>query len=821
MIRAYINATTKAVTRAVLPGSGLNHPPINLSVTEILGGYTLTWDAEPYRNVEIWKAIDAYDYTLLATASVGDSTYTDTTATHGITKYKIRAKSGEGYSQYTTPITKTSPYNLVKGEGGLTPSFLTWPFSYKTDNLTPTLEDNTDGPFQTTYLKKRRLTSTGTGTTIHTVNVYLPQINPTIMSFGFWVNDSDIASIYGTTGPTSLMNMWLYKAAVVHDLNFTVRTIIATVGNHEEGTFAKAGYASGSYKVVCLAKSDGYSYIAITWHTITWEIASGINYFTLYMIYNSVATAFNGKKIDYIGFTWHYNYEIISANPAPDTSVTLGNLFVNRQVAGSEDYMIVRFPYSATNDLLLFTTPYKDLSYSNNTTVFDRTHLISIASSEIYQSLVSSTLIHNTSGDHAPIKLASTYIGGDHGSSNVVKVTKVSHGKTVMDVGSEWLDGAGNKFYIIRILDADNIWFLSENIGTGNIWSFRTMAAGTITHSANATNTDSITSPTISNSNQLLPSIKNHTRSVTVNGNVVVTPDMMVKGSYIDIDETYDIVNPASALESIKSSVGSGVQPPLNDGNSAFTVAINYRILSDGTNIITTTFTFNQEAALDYIGFIQSNKMNVIATLTKVKMFVPKSLSIGGYDFNKVADFTANPAGVLDFTSEYWADANSPVDRVTQFLALADDSRQHAFSMGYIPNYGVMVNRKDLVTNAWSFFTSGKSYPHAVDSKVTPITTGTIYQSKAFRKYFDVSTMPVGRVSNYFVEDGTDTYLYVEYNGIISDTISIPVAYQGKTITLIEKSANVTYIDTITGATLAVEVVDATPLTGWLVIKLT
>jgi hypothetical protein len=805
-----------------IQGSNMNPPlPENLAVTEVLGGYDLSWTAIVDTQIEIYKAIDAYNYTLLTTTTAGASSYSDVTATYGITKYNIRAKRSGQYSSYTNAVTKTSPYNQIKGEGGLTPNFLPWPFVQATANITDTLEDNTDGLFQTAFPKKRRVTCTGTGAAYTSqTNIYLPPINPSIISFGFWINDTDVALVYGTSGATSLMNLWLYMGGVTHNLNFTIRTVNAVVGNNETGTFAQAGKVSGSYKVICLAKSSGYSFIAITWHTMTWTLAnSDGNLFSLYMLYSNIVL--NGNKIDYIGFTWHYNDEIISANPAPDTSVSSGNLFVNRKLHGTNNDVWMRFPYNATKDLLIQGRPFETVVDNNNASLLNTTYLIPVATYEGFVVYINAINIHQTADDDCPIKLASTYIGGQHGTSDMVVVTKNGHDKNVMDVGSEWLDSASHKFYIIRIYDANTIWFLSENIGTGNIWSFRTMANGTITHSSGATNTGSIATPTILNSQQLLPSIKNHSVQMLVNGNIDVNADMKVKGSYIDIIQTYDIVNPASVLTNVRASLGSGVQPLLNVGNSAFTVNKTLRILADGTNIINTTFTFNQEAALDYIGFVQSSKMYASGTLAKVKMFIPKSLAIGGYDFNLVADFTSNPGGVLDFTSEYWADANSPVDRVTQFLSLANDTRQHAFAMGYIPNYGVMASRKDVVTNAWSFFTTSKSYPHGADSKITPIANGTIMLSHAFRKYFDVTAMPTRRVSNYFIEDGTDTYLYIEYNGVISDTITIPASYQGKTITLIEKSANVSYTDSVTGATLAVEVTTATPLTGYLVLKLT
>ena len=50
------------------------------------------------------------------------------------------------------------------------------------------------------------------------------------------------------------------------------------------GTFSKDNTFSGSTKIKCLDKRDGFSYIAITWHDIVWDESFELSSFLFYEV---------------------------------------------------------------------------------------------------------------------------------------------------------------------------------------------------------------------------------------------------------------------------------------------------------------------------------------------------------------------------------------------------------------------------------------------------------------------------------------------------------------------------------------------------------
>jgi len=497
------------------------------------------------------------------------------------------------------------------------------------------------------------------------------------------------------------------------------------------------------------------------------------------------------------------------------------NLPENITVVKNDDYVYLRTAYSEEKDVVqkLFIG-ISDISFSPGYTTF----LIAKSDADTVFAYEAGTLIHINPDDAAPIHLNTSYIGAAHGLSNLRVVAATLHGKTVQDVGSEWIDGGGYKHYIIKIVNENTLWILAENLHRDWYpkWYMRTSITGNLTHSAGATNTGAIT---ISSSvaGQLLPAIKNKTLSVKLNGSSAIIANGTYKANNVVVDEYYEVVNPSDSLLFIQENVGSATQPAINTGEVMFTQETKYTYFENSVCLVYNKFTPKQIMDFDYYGFFQSSPLYVSGALSKLNQYIPKSLpiTISGtpYDFREIKDITTMPA-TANFTNTYWENANDPPERSIQFLANSSNERQVGFSMGLFKGKGVESNRKDKVTNAFSIATSKKQYPHGIDSKIT-LVNDTVYEGYVFRAYFDPTTLPSGKIAEKFVKSGSETYLYLDYNSAVTDVISIPTEYRGKTITLMDKSENVSCEDFVTGETLTVEVTEATPNYGYLVLKLT
>lgn len=428
------------------------------------------------------------------------------------------------------------------------------------------------------------------------------------------------------------------------------------------------------------------------------------------------------------------------------------------------------------------------------------------------------------SDNAAPTNINGTFIGANHGCSDALLITSVGHGKTDVDVGSEWLNGIV-KFYIIRIVDNDHLWILSENLGTPEIWKFRNWLSGYIlSHSANATHTSSITFSTFCQV-QMTPAIKNRTIKMYLDGIIEIpnTSGITYYCNYFDIRENYNIINPASVIDYLVDNVGSEPAPLLSNGNTCVQQNIIYRTQWNGNMLIFNDWTTIQEVDLGYMGFGQQDALYTVMTpLVKQYLYIPKTLPISDgtttYDFTSIADFTSNPVNPLNFTQEYWENILSPPDRMISFLAHTDGTRQTAFHFGYIQDKGMAKYRVDNVTNAWSFFTTRKSYPHGIDDKIGNILSGKTYQGIVFKNIYDVTQNPTNRISFNIVEVGNNVYLYLDYSGATVDNISIPPKYAGMDISILEKSSNVIVNNTISSDNLNIEVIGSSY--GYAVLKL-
>lgn len=485
----------------------------------------------------------------------------------------------------------------------------------------------------------------------------------------------------------------------------------------------------------------------------------------------------------------------------------------------------IRSAFNATYDLVQSIIINSVTEYANNVSNFYETRLILVSSEDIVSAYTGGTVIHSMGDEAAPPNYNGTYIGGNHGCDSLRVVTSTGHNKTVADVGSEWLDDSGRKWYILRVVDASTIWMLSENTGTATVWVFdKTFSNSTLTHSANATHTGNLTI-TSSAAGQLKPAIKNRIAKALLDGETQIIADGLYYCNSIDLVETYDIVNPASALDYIKTQYGQATQPALNNGDVQVSISNIFRFDETALCTIISDFIAIQAISLSgggYYGFQQSICLNNAGSYPNLKYYMPKSLpiTVGARTFDLRTAETINSAtGDLELTSAYWEVPTAPPDRYIQFLADSGSVNKIAFAAGFNISKGVGATRDDLINRAlYIYLNMRKSYFSGFDGKIT-MSANDVYSALSFRHYYDVSANPTGRLSCFTQDNGNESYMYMDWNGVISDEIDIPQKYAGKTITVIEKSDNVALKNSFATNKLRVIVTTESVMYGYLVVK--
>jgi hypothetical protein len=163
-----------------------------------------------------------------------------------------------------------------------------------------------------------------------------------------------------------------------------------------------------------------------------------------------------GGQIDYNGLA---NKPTIPPDLSGAVTSLQNTLLAGVKVIRSGDNVYIRTKWNATSDLvqslkLAIATPDTQNSAVNGIAI----GLIPIATLDAaVPTTPFSTTFKTTDDDMSPVNMNGTYIGGNHGAFVGKLVTATAHGKTVQDVGSEWLDGSNHKFYIIKIVDCKSI----------------------------------------------------------------------------------------------------------------------------------------------------------------------------------------------------------------------------------------------------------------------------------------------------------------------------------------------------------------------------
>ena len=383
----------------------------------------------------------------------------------------------------------------------------------------------------------------------------------------------------------------------------------------------------------------------------------------------------------------------------------------------------------------------------------------------------------NISDDAAPTHTMGTTIGANHGQG-YNRATISGHGKTNANKGEEWMQN-GTKFYLMNVISASQIDFLSENKGTKASPKFTNVQQGDITR-----NGDTLTITAVTG-RQLYPSIKNHKLNVLQDSIKLISNDGSYTANHVDIVERYDIMSTDSTLQKIIASAGTSGDP-VYDGDSMITIENIYRFFSYPSVVGLFNAIVLDDIAFNDFMFSQAAKISVLPT---PYYYVPNSLANADYDFRKPLQYAwdgSKPA--LFFDSSMWADQNNPVNRIIQY------SGNLGFAIGFIPTIGVGKSLQDYTDRTFEIRNNtGKVYPHGVEvSKVgDTLNRGDAFSCGMYRCYMDLTKVRTAyRLSYYYYEIDNELHLCVDYSASIQlDHIDLDMSnLNGRKIEVIQSS---------------------------------
>jgi len=490
------------------------------------------------------------------------------------------------------------------------------------------------------------------------------------------------------------------------------------------------------------------------------------------------------------------------------------------EVLRNGDVFLVRSAFAADRDVVLSFG-----KGSNGQVNFQQTRLLNRRVTLSPQEFTQGLVIHSCGDDSTPWNLNGTYIGANHGCSAMREVTCPAHGRTTADLGSEWQDTAGGRFILIRIPAPDRLWFLAANAGTGAIWKFSTTIAGTaLTRAA----PPAILTIAAQQMQQLRPAVRIARQEYLLNGRDAVSDGAVARGQHLDVVEDYDIINPGDLLQDIVAHPGQERDFAAAHLPGVVRNRITYRFLPYGAVLVRHECEALQEFNLGYMGFIQTAKLNTGA-FARHDYYIPRVLPFTqdgiAYDFQGVQDFRGKVLSPLNFgPARKNVDPERLPDRFVQLLGTESAGRTRyevGYAIGYSMSRGVTVPaaRARSVSNALMIYTSSKSYPSAIDSRLPkPIPAGSVFSCVAYRQYFSPSLCPAA-TSFYWHAEGDDLMVYADFHGAVEhQALPLPAEAAGKPVVVLDRTDSASVHESTVGADGAVSLSVAGPY-GFAVLK--
>ena len=480
----------------------------------------------------------------------------------------------------------------------------------------------------------------------------------------------------------------------------------------------------------------------------------------------------------------------LPASSVPTVSESSKNTFTVT-LDGTDAY--IRTKFSDTLDLVQQVRYGTNAVWSNN--VINpwsvRTIPKSTAKDGVIAAFASGTIVASQGDDAAPLHYNGTYIGANHGAYIVHEVTVNAHGKTYADVGSRWTQGA-NTYTIVRIVDANKVWLVSQNIGA-TYWQFVTSSLSglTLTHSTGATNTASFT-PSADTLTQLLSAVNNHTKKIVADGFKDLTAAGVYDVESIEFIDNYDIMNPVSILSYLQSRVGTTTEQNLSVDSitSDVRVSVNYRYALNGSCTVSTQLHKKANINFSFAGLVQANPLNysgktLIEYANKMK---PVTVSGTSYDLSATIDATTNTA-LISMHKTDWLDTTNPPDRVLN-LVKNGANKEFGQVLGYSLTRGATKPSVRQNTTDAGFFnnpTTKKVYPKALVGNLA-----TVVNAVSYRAIYNPAILPQATIYTWY-EDNGEIFVVLDIHQSASMLkLPLPSMFNGKSAEVIDSHANFT-----------------------------
>lgn len=382
--------------------------------------------------------------------------------------------------------------------------------------------------------------------------------------------------------------------------------------------------------------------------------------------------------------------------------------------------------------------------------------------------------------DICPAFYNSSYRGGNHGQDGAFYVTQTSHGKTLADVGSTWIDANNRTYTLWWILDANRVGVVAETNDPAYPID-KTTPVSPLIHVSGATHMDNIVF-TATASTQIRPNTNNHKVIIRNNLGKTLDADGMIKGEYIDIVEQYGIIDTTEMLKYLRNNVGLNTYESIYNDSIADEVLYQttYRYFPSGCCVVSETITpLRAKIYVSTDGLVQAQSIGS-------DIYVP---------FTTYDSITNMGSTTVSFTSDKWRDAEFPPYKYYQFNV------DNGFALGYCIDRGdglPAVRKTSVADHAGSFYgPTQKNYPMYYNpTSPKPDLYGSSITGIAWR----APVIKSNNIAYTWYKIGNDYYMEIELFSVYDGSFELPEVFDGLRVTTLKASNTVNVLSDIVSA---------------------
>lgn len=471
------------------------------------------------------------------------------------------------------------------------------------------------------------------------------------------------------------------------------------------------------------------------------------------------------------------------------------------QVLRTGNSVHIRSGFNSRQDVIIW------MGKGNNGQInFLRTRLVDRDAPMTLETCKGGMAFHFNGDDACPWNINGTYIGGNHGCSDMIVLTSPGHGLSEADIGSAWVDAEERAFYLLKIVDDETLWLMSDNLG-GEIWRFHTSLAGeSLTRQAD----DKQLLIAEQKRGQLTPAHRTLSQTYLVDGERPLPENEVVTCRTLNLVDVFDIIAPDAVVAAAKANPGQPIDFVADDLDAVIHNEITYRFQPRGACTVLYDAELKREVRLGYMGFIQSSQLTPQGH-TSHDYFIPKTKPFEQYgqrfDFQHFIDFREKMPGAIYLHSQQdnIVSGDDLPDRFLQFLG--HEEREIGYVVGYSLLHGETrpKQRAEQSRKALFLWTSNKTYPHAIDQAMGIVPAGRRFHCVAYRQYFAPNAASDQASSVYWHHQADDLVLYAHYHQPVEhDTIRVPAEWNGRRLRIVEQTAGAELLTpTVTDGTIS------------------